>query len=98
VFSGAPADTIGVEYTPTPAGSRGNMFYLVQGPSGPERGAGFEYQLTYDVSTSGGSAYQLNMHPAPNSGFASSPRFSLCPSEILLPGYLGGSALLVPFP
>jgi hypothetical protein len=84
----APSDTIGVEFTPgsstpTAGGSTagGNMYYLVQGPSGPVRGAGFNYQLTYDVSPEG-TGYQFNVHPAPNSGFWLRLKYSNCPREL----------------
>jgi len=106
-FPSAPSDTIGVEYTlgsamPTANGSTvgGNMYYLVQGATGPERGAGFDYQLTYDVSPEGPGQWQLNMHPMPNSGFGGSFRYSPCPRELEISG---GSvspsdrAILVPF-
>ena len=52
----APADTIGVEFAPPvtsdsdPAGvTKGNLFFLTRGPSGPVRGAGFEYQQVYTI-------------------------------------------------
>ena len=102
---GAPADVIGVEYGPasgalTANGSTvgGNMYYLVAGPSGPVRGSGFAYQLTYDISPEGPSSFQLNMHPAPNSGFAGSVRYSPCPTELQLLFLEGGdSSVLVHF-
>jgi hypothetical protein len=88
---GAPADVIGVEYGPastaaTANGSTvgGNMYYLVAGPSGPVRGSGFAYQLTYDISPEGPSSFQLNMHAAPNSGFSGGVRYSPCPTELQL--------------
>jgi hypothetical protein len=92
-FPTAPADTIGVEYTPgsatpTAGGSTvgGNMYYLVQSATGPVRGAGFDYQLTYDVSPEGPGQWQLNMHPMPNSGFGGSFRYSPCPREFEISG------------
>lgn len=106
-FPTAPADTIGVEYTlgsatPTANGSTvgGNMYYLVQGAAGPERGAGFDYQLTFDVSPEGPGQWQLNMHPMPNSGFGGSFRYSPCPREFQISGGSanpGDRAILVPF-
>jgi hypothetical protein len=106
-FPTAPPDTIGVEYgpaspAPTPNGSTagGNMYYLVQGAAGPVRGAGFDYQLTYDVSPEGPGAFQLNMHPAPNSGFGGTFRYSPCPREFEISGGSanpGDRAILVPF-
>jgi hypothetical protein len=108
-FGEVPADAIGVEYGPAVEGDAacaltggvggncggGNMYYLVQGPSGPERGQGFAYELTYDVSTFGNSV-QLNMHPAPNSGFGGSFRYSPCPTELFIPAMLepGGTTLV----
>ena len=95
VFAQAPADTIGIEYT-TPGEKGGNVYYLVQGFSGPVRGAGFDYQLTYDVSQSG-SLLQLNMHPTPNSGFAPSFRFSPCPTQWQMGAMYGpDKAILIP--
>jgi hypothetical protein len=73
------------------------MYYLVQGPSGPVRGAGFDYQLTYDVSPEGPGFFQLNMHPAPNSGFGGSFRYSPCPTEFEILGMFG-KVILVRFP
>lgn len=92
--AGAPADAIGVEFgpgTPSDAGcglvgssgcGGGSFYYLVNGPSGPQRGQGFAYQLTYDISPEGGESFQLNVHPAPNSGFGGSFRYSPCPTEL----------------
>jgi hypothetical protein len=81
---GAPADAIGLEFDPvsgTPAS--GNAYYLVSGPTGPVRGSGFAYQLTYDVSGGGASGpLQLNVHPTPNSGWGGSIRYSPCPMEL----------------
>jgi hypothetical protein len=100
----APTDVIGVEFgpassEPTPGGGTvgGDMYYLVAGPSGPVRGSGFAYQLTYDVSSSG-SSFQLNMHPAPNSGFGGTFRYSPCPkeAEIVFVSTASGSTVLVP--
>jgi hypothetical protein len=106
-FPTAPADTIGVEYGPvsaeTTAGEStagGNMYFLKQGSAGPERGAGFDYQLTYDVSPEGPGQWQLNMHPTPNSGFGGSFRYSPCPREFQISGGSvspSDKAILVPF-
>jgi hypothetical protein len=106
-FPTAPADTIGIEYGPaspqaTASGSTigGNMYYLVRGDGGPVRGAGFDYQLTYDVTPLGPGALQLNMHPAPNSGFGGSFRYSPCPQEFEISGGSvspADKAILVPF-
>jgi hypothetical protein len=103
-FPGAPSDAIGVEYdAPTPGDPAcltdenscgdGAMYYLVAGPNGPERGAGFAYQLTYDLYFEG--AYNIAMHPTPNSGFGSPVVYSPCPTELYFTGY-GPSTTLVP--
>jgi len=106
-FPTAPSDTIGVEYGPASVQQRaygtaigGDMYYLVAGPNGPQRGAGFDYQLTYDVTPLGPGSFQLNMHPTPNSGFGGSPRYSPCPQEFEISGGSaapGDRAILVPF-
>jgi hypothetical protein len=101
-FLDAPADVVGVEYGPVPDGGHGRMYYLVQGPSGPVRGAGFDYQLTYDVycwpSVTGDLGCQLNMHPAPNSGYGASFRYSPCPKELeIFPMYASAGTVFVPF-
>jgi hypothetical protein len=89
----APADMIGVEFGSASVQQRafgpvigGDLYYLVAGANGPERGAGFDYQLTYDVTPLGPGAFQLNMHPTPNSGFGGSPRYSPCPHEFEISG------------
>ena len=72
----------------------------MQGSTGPVRGAGFDYQLTYDVSPGTPGHWQLNMHPAPNSGFGGSFRYSPCPREFELSGGSvspSDKAILVPF-
>jgi hypothetical protein len=96
VFGAAPADAIGIEYG-APGEKGGNAYYLVAGASGPERGAGFAYQLTYEVAQSGSSP-QLYMHPTPNSGFSPSARFSPCPNEWEMRAmYATDTVVLVPF-
>jgi len=106
IFATAPADTIGVEYGPASAqvtanGSTvgGNMYFLVQGPNGPVRGAGFDYQLTYDIPPVGGpDFFQLYMHPDPMSGFVTALRYSPCPRELQIEGdFDTSSSVLVPF-
>jgi hypothetical protein len=99
VFPGAPADTVGIEFGAPGLKGGGNVYYLIEGASGPERGAGFDYQLTYDVSQSG-SSQQLSVHPTPNSGFAPSFRFSPCPTEWEMRAYYATTienVILVPF-
>lgn len=85
-----PSDAIGIEFGPASSVPMsngptvgGDAYYLVQGATGPVRGSGFNYQLTYDVSPVGQS-FQLNIHPAPNSGFGGSIRYSPCPTELQL--------------
>jgi hypothetical protein len=102
---GAPADAIGIEFGPGSSQAAangittmgGDMYYLVQGPSGPVRGAGFAYQWTYDVSAeSSGQAYQFNMHPAPNGGWGTTLKYSPCPTELDITslGYNNGGNLV----
>lgn len=107
--AGAPSDSIGVEFAPVSLANAecevdsgvtcptGDMYFLVQGTSGPVRGSGFAYQWTYDVSLEG-SSYQFNMHPTPNSGTGGSLLYSPCPTEIDFTelGYSAGG-VLVPF-
>jgi hypothetical protein len=103
----APADAIGVEYTSVTgdaadaacynAGTTcgGQMYFLVQGPSGPVRGTGFDYELTYDVSPEG-TSYQLNMHPAGGGGIGGGFAYSPCPREFLIDGYGTNPTVIVP--
>jgi len=98
VFPGIPSDVIGIEYdAPPDMSSDGNMYYLVQGSSGPVRGAGFPYQLMYNLYPEGGSAYQLDMYQ--DGGFGTMEwRYSPCPKELQIPQMYGSAkALLVPF-
>lgn len=88
-FGDAPADAIALELgaassAPTPGGSTvgGFAYFLVSGPSGPVRGEGFAYQLTYDVSPEGPGAFQLNIHPTPSSGFGGGFIYSPSPREL----------------
>jgi hypothetical protein len=80
VFHDAPADTIGVEFAPSPDNSspypEANMFYLTPGPAGPVRGAGFEYEKTYMLSEG-----VLYMHSSYNSGDGWEIKYSPCPRE-----------------
>ena len=88
---GAPSDTVGIEYT-----ADQHMYYLVDGPNGPTRGAGFAYQLTYEVLDGG----QLDMHPVPNATFFGSLSYSPCPREIQIApfAYNEAGSNLVPLP
>jgi len=97
----APADTIGVEFGPgrvETAASRGGgkLYFLVNGPTGPERGVGFDYQLEYDVVGSP-QVPQLDVFPQPNSAFFGSLRYSPCPREFqIVFAYQNLPTVLVP--
>jgi hypothetical protein len=98
VFPGIPSDVIGIEFdAPPDMASNGNMYYLVQGSSGPVRGAGFDYQLTYNLYPEGGNTYQLDMYQ--NGGWGTQDwRYSPCPKELQIPQMYGSTkALLVSF-
>lgn len=96
--AGAPSDAVGIEFDTASvsevgadggaSAEAGNAYYLVNGPAGPERGAGFAYQLTYDfeqwISGAGTVGTQVDVHPTPNSGFGGAIRFSPCPRELEL--------------
>jgi hypothetical protein len=87
-MAGAPADAIGIDFAPASrattslGGTVGGMaYYLVAGPSGPMRGQGFAYQLTYDLSPLLATSPQLNIHPGAG-GFGGTMRYSPCPTEL----------------
>jgi hypothetical protein len=99
----APADVIGIELTPgsttpTPNGSTkgGLMYYLVQGASGPVRGQGFDYQLTYDVSPES-PGYQFNYHTAEGAGRGGQIAYSPCPREMIFPVTYTNGVVLVAY-
>jgi hypothetical protein len=82
-FLDAPSDAIGLEFGPNgPAG--GLAYYLVQGPSGPVRGQGSDYQRTYNVAQEGSSSFELALHPTPNSGFGGPFAYSPSPRELVI--------------
>jgi hypothetical protein len=56
------------------------MYYLVASPSGPKRGAGFAYQLTYNIPDD--TPETIVIHPMPNSGAWVRIRYSACPVEL----------------
>jgi hypothetical protein len=96
LFFRAPADTIGVEFAPSQAewtydaaSGIGNLYFLTQGPSGPLRGVGFEYQQTYEIRDG-----ELLCHGYPGSSFWAA--YSPCPQQWQLDSG-GETALLVPF-
>jgi hypothetical protein len=56
------------------------MYYLVRGTSGqPVRGAGSDYQRTYDVTFEGGQ-FRLNVH-RPAVVAVATLRYSPCPAQ-----------------
>ena len=97
----APADTIGIEFGPPipsdtdPSGwAKGNLFFLTRGPSGPVRGAGFEYQQTYMITGA-----WIYCFPVTNAHYTFGFKYSPCPREWELApwGDYGRRATLVPF-
>ena len=98
IYAGAPADTVGVEFAPPhtdlpydAAAILGNLYFLTNGPSGPVRGGGFDYQQTYDVDR--GTVY---CHQFYNSFYSLRLTYSPCPREWKLEGD-DHVAVLVPF-
>jgi hypothetical protein len=83
IFVEAPADAIGVEFAPPSSDGTsdpvGNLFFLTSGPTGPVRGAGFEYQQIYDIIDG-----VLYCHSSYNSGYDLSIKYSPCPREWML--------------
>ena len=95
---GAPTDAVGVEFEVLPNGGSGKMYYLITGPMGFVRGAGFAYELTYDIALVG-TSFQISIHPTPNSGFAGSPHYSACPRQLsMFMSTQGSQALLSSIP
>jgi hypothetical protein len=85
-----PPDAVGIEFAPG-----GTLYFLVDGPTGESRGAGFAYEWTYDVDTSDG-VYQLDLHPTADSGWSSTIRYSPCPRELEFTSLgFGGPGFLV---
>ncbi len=97
-FAAPPSDTIGVEFTAPyeidDAGVKtGRLYFLTQGPSGPVRGAGFDYQEIFEVLYG-----QIYCHPTTNSGYNLDVAYSPCPREwAVYNGEGEGSAVLIPF-
>lgn len=98
IFVDAPSDSIGVEFAPpsTELGSdpAGNLFFLTGGPTGPVRGAGFEYQQIYDISNG-----VLYCHGSYNSVYSVGLKYSPCPREWEMAtwGVMEHAGTLVPF-
>jgi hypothetical protein len=107
---GAPSDAIGMEFQEDDGDGAtcktwgatcrsGNIYYLVQGPSGPVRGAGFDYQLTYLLfgdTVGATTTYQLNITLGGGTWLAHF-RYSPCPTEMQIEGMSVDPVLLVPF-
>jgi hypothetical protein len=79
IFTDAPSDTIGVEFAPLTSGAtadiEGDMYLLRQGPLGPVRGPGSDYQQTYII---GGGVVYCHSKLA---GYAIGLKYSPCPRE-----------------
>jgi hypothetical protein len=101
VYTNAPFGTIGIDFGPltddTVGGARGTWYYLVQGPTGPVRGDGTDYQREFFTSPDGYET-QITGDGTRSTTFM---RYSACPREIEMTGMGGGpgeaKALLVPF-
>jgi hypothetical protein len=110
---GAPSDAIGAEFVPVPLSDQscgdagagactpGDMYFLVQGPSGPVRGLGFAYQWTYNFSdevASGRDYFGFALTSASGGSWDTTLVYSPCPTEIEVAslGYRGGG-IMVPF-
>ena len=102
-FPPMPADVIGFEVIPSetpgaqPSGwwTDGSLFYLVDSPSGPTRGSGFDYQVSYRLLPfSNPKEWALFQYP--NSVFGSAFTFSACPRRWTFASGTAGSASLAP--
>ena len=90
--AGAPSDVIGIEFGPASSALKsngdtvgGDAYYLVQGPSGPVRGAGFDYQLAYSVEDETevyAGYFQFNLFAGATLVAAGEVRYSPCPTEL----------------
>ena len=94
IIPGSPSDTIGVEFAPETTSDAGltlsRMYFLTRGPSGPVRGPGFDYQLTYVIDD--GILYCRSA----NGGNGFSIKYSPCPREWQIEGP-AGRGIIVPF-
>ncbi|HYP90797.1 MAG TPA: hypothetical protein VEQ59_21670 [Polyangiaceae bacterium] len=105
-FPQSPEDVIGVEYTAPelrddifggPPFLEGDMYYLIAGDKGPERGVGDEYSSTYEVRGSPGNLH-ITMNPEPNATFGGDSLYSSCPHQWRLWSmYKEDWTMLVPF-
>ena len=100
--NGAPADVAGVEFGPASSargkGSTvgGDLYFLVEGPTGLVRAAGSSYQPKYALWPS--APFQLDLSTAPNAGRTATVRYSACPRELEIPGMGEPSTLFIPAP
>lgn len=87
----APDDAIGVEFGEAaafpPNAMRGKAYYLIEGPGGPARGRGFEYQLEYSI-TPDGSWFQFGITAARRGGGQGRVDVSACPALMAIWGGL----------
>jgi hypothetical protein len=81
-----PSDVIGFEAEPNtepfqPAGwsTDGTLHYLVEGPGGPMRGPGFDYQVSYRFVMRGGVVSDVDLFRLPNAVVTNQLVFSTCP-------------------
>jgi hypothetical protein len=99
-FSGAPSDTIGVEFGPpalTDYGSwTGDLYFLRRGRSGPEHGDGPAYRQTYYLADDY-TLSALSQNHDKSSSFEL--KYSMCPTQWWLesPHHADGSVTLAPF-
>jgi hypothetical protein len=101
---GAPTDAIGVEFapssTPPPTDGgpvSGDMYFLVQGSSGPVRGTSADYQGSYGADRD--AWYSIGLYgPNGHNGWSTTVLYSPCPTELDITsiGYNNGG-VLVPF-
>jgi hypothetical protein len=98
--SGAPTDVVGFEFGPASSapgnGSTvgGNLYFLVEGPSGLVRAASSSYQPTYALWPQ--PPFQLDLRTGPNAGRTVTARYSPCPRELELPGMGEPNTILIP--
>jgi len=81
-----PSDVIGFEAEPNTEPSEaagwstdGTLHYLVEGPGGPMRGPGFDYQVSYRFIMRGGVVIDVDLFRLPNAVVTNQLVFSTCP-------------------
>ena len=81
LFTGAPSDTIGVEFAPPITGGPSDissiMYFLRKGPAGVVRGEGSDYQQSYTVGERQVSCHSIPERIACNFDL----KYSSCPRE-----------------